>query len=255
MKSRLATCMNLGRRVLVSTLLAVIVTTTAEAQSTPTVSSAEARKAIQVGYAEWAKASVELDMNTIERMLAPDFYFQTPEQKHTRQEFIDSMPSLKITRFDASMLTVEPRGNDWSVLIFEKVEVETKDKDGKTSKGYRVLVARDGWRKVNDNRWILLSSDDLGAGSSYQTMTAQHDLSVAELDLVTARTIHEKARVELDPASGATLARNGVLIHDAITGTVTALSPQLMPSSAKPQDPCSVAPSGVERATPHEVDK
>ena len=43
----------------------------------------------------------------------------------TRQEFIDSMPSLKITRFDASVLTVEPRGNDWPVLIFEKIEVET----------------------------------------------------------------------------------------------------------------------------------
>jgi hypothetical protein len=33
---------------------------------------------------------VVLDMNTIERMLAADFYFQTPDQKHTRQEFIDS---------------------------------------------------------------------------------------------------------------------------------------------------------------------
>jgi hypothetical protein len=95
-------------------------------------------------------------------MLAPDSYFQLPDRKHTRQEFIDSMPSLKITRFDASVLTVEPGGNDWSVLIFEKVEVETKDKDGKTSKGYRVLVARDGWRKLNDNQWTLLSSEPLG---------------------------------------------------------------------------------------------
>jgi outer membrane protein TolC len=100
---------------------------------------------------------------------------------------------------------------------------------------------------------ITKKEQDLGAGSSYQTMTAQRDLSVAELDLVTARTIYEKARVELDRATGATLERNRVLIQDAITGTVTALSPQLMPSSAKPQDPCSVAPSGVERATPHEV--
>jgi hypothetical protein len=214
MKSRLATYMNLGERVLVSTLLAVIVTAAAGAQSTPAVSSPEARKAIQVGYAEWAKARVALDMNTIERMLAQDFYFQTPDQKYTRQEFVDSMPSLKITRFDASVLTVEPRGNDWSVLMFERVEVETKDKDGKTNNGYRMLVARDGWRKVNDNRWTLLFSEDL-----------------------------------------ATLERNGVLIQDAITGTVTALSPQLMPSSVKPQDPCSVAPSRVERASPHEVDK
>jgi ketosteroid isomerase-like protein len=162
MRSRSATYVNLGGRILVCTLLAVIVTATAWAQSAAAVSSAEARQAIQAGYAEWAKARVALDMNTIERMLAPDFYVQTPDQKHTRQEFIDSMPSLKITRFDASVLTVEPRGNDWSVLIFEKVEVETRDKDGKTSKGYRVLVARDGWRKLNDNQWTLLSSEPLG---------------------------------------------------------------------------------------------
>ena len=162
MKSRLATYTNLGGRILVSTLLAVIVTATAGAQSAPAVSSAEARKAIQVGYAEWAKARVAMDMTTIERMLAPDFYVQAPDRKHTRQEFIDGMPSRKITRFDASVLTVEPRGNDWSVLIFEKVEVETKGQDGKTSKGYRVLVARDGWRKLNDNQWTLLSSEPLG---------------------------------------------------------------------------------------------
>ena len=162
MKSRLATYMNLGGRILVSTLLAVIVTATVGAQSTPAVSSAEARKAIQASYAEWAKARVALDMNTIERMLAPDFYFQTPDQKHTRQEFIDSMPSLKITRFDASVLTVEPRGNDWAAVVLEKLEGEIKDKNGKTSKGYRVLVARDGWRKLNDNQWTLLSSEPLG---------------------------------------------------------------------------------------------
>jgi len=162
MKSRLATYMNLGRRILVFTLLAIIVTATAGAQSAPAVSSTDARKAIQAGYADWAKARVALDMNTIERMLAPDFYFQTPDRKRTRQEFIDSMHSLKLTRFDASVLTVEPRGNDWSVLIFEKGEVETKDKDGKTSKAYIALVARDGWRKLNDNQWILLSSEPLG---------------------------------------------------------------------------------------------
>jgi hypothetical protein len=169
MKSRLATSircsslyMNLGMRILVSTLLAVIVTAAAGAQSAPAVSSAEARKAIEAGYIEWAKARVALDMNTIERMLAPDFYFQLPDRKLTRQEFIDRMHSLKITRFDASVLTVEPRGNDWAALISEKGEVETKDDHGKTSKGYIVLVARDGWRKLNDNQWTLLSSEPLG---------------------------------------------------------------------------------------------
>jgi len=63
---------------------------------------------------------VALDMNTIERMLAQDFYFQLPDRKLTRQEFIDRMHSLKITRFDASVLTVEPRGNDWAALIISE---------------------------------------------------------------------------------------------------------------------------------------
>jgi hypothetical protein len=100
--------MNLAGRILVFTLLAVIVTAAAGMQGAPAVNSAEARKAIEASYIEWAKVRVALDMNTIERMLAPDFYFQTPDRKRTRQEFIDRMPSLKITRFDASVLTVEP---------------------------------------------------------------------------------------------------------------------------------------------------
>jgi hypothetical protein len=70
--------------------------------------------------------------------------------------------STKQTRFDASVLTVDPRGNDWSVVISAKVEAETKDEHGKTSKVYIMLVARDGWRKSNDNQWTLLSSEPLG---------------------------------------------------------------------------------------------
>ena len=73
MKSRLANSircsflyMNLGRRILASTLLAVIVTAAAGAQSAPAVSPDEARTAIQAGYAEWVKARIALDMNTIE---------------------------------------------------------------------------------------------------------------------------------------------------------------------------------------------
>ena len=103
MKSRLATYMNLGRRILVFTLLAVIVTVAAGMQSAPAISSAEARKAIQ--------ARVALDKSTIERMLAPDVCVQTPDQKLTRQELIDAIFShaYTLTRFDATVLTVEPR--------------------------------------------------------------------------------------------------------------------------------------------------
>jgi outer membrane protein TolC len=72
---------------------------------------------------------------------------------------------------------------------------------------------------------ITKKEQDLGAGSSYQTMTAQRDLSVAELDLVTAMTAYAKSKVELDRATGTTLEHNGVLIQDAVSGKVTASTP------------------------------
>ncbi len=72
---------------------------------------------------------------------------------------------------------------------------------------------------------IMKKEQELGAGSIYQTMTAQRDLSVAELDLVNAMTTYQKSSVELDRATGTTLEHNGVLIEDAVSGTVTASSP------------------------------
>ena len=164
MKLRLATYMNLGGRILVSTVLAVIVTATVGAQSAPAVSSTEARKAIQAGYVEWDKARVAMDKNTIERLLAPDLYVQTPDRKLTRQEFIDALfkSSVTLKRFDATVLTVEPKGNDWAVVVLEKLEGEIKDKDGKTSNVYVVGVARDGWGILKPNQWTLLWSEQLG---------------------------------------------------------------------------------------------
>jgi hypothetical protein len=163
MKSRFATSirhgfprMNLGGRILVTTLLAVIATAAARTQSAPAIRSAEARKAIQ--------ARVVLDKDTIERMLAPDLCVQTPDQKPTRQELIDAVSShpYALTRFDATVLTVEPRGNDWEALVLQKLEGEIKDTSGKTSKIYVMAVARDGWGKLNDNQWTLLWSEQLG---------------------------------------------------------------------------------------------
>jgi len=75
---------------------------------------------------------------------------------------------------------------------------------------------------------ITKKEQELGAGSTYQTMTAQRDLALAELDLVTARTVYEKAKVEVDRATGSTLEHNGIAIQDAIKGTITdsAIAPE-----------------------------
>ncbi|MFY9674555.1 MAG: TolC family protein, partial [Terriglobales bacterium] len=86
----------------------------------------------------------------------------------------------------------------------------------------RVQSARKARELAQRTFEITKKEQDLGAGSTYQTMTAQRDLSVAELTLVTAMTTYQKARVELDRSTGETLEHNGVLIQDAVTGTVTA---------------------------------
>jgi outer membrane protein TolC len=56
-------------------------------------------------------------------------------------------------------------------------------------------------------------------------MTAQRDLAVAELDLVTAMTIYEKAKVELDRATGTTLEHNDIQLQDAVKGTIGNAAP------------------------------
>lgn len=68
---------------------------------------------------------------------------------------------------------------------------------------------------------ITKKEQDLGAGSTFQTLSAQHDLALAQLDLVTALTVYEKARVELGRATANTLTDNGIEIEAAIAGRVS----------------------------------
>jgi outer membrane protein TolC len=68
---------------------------------------------------------------------------------------------------------------------------------------------------------ITQKEQTLGAGSTFQTITAQRDVALAQLNLVTAKTIYEKAKVELDRATASTLEHNGIEIQDAIRGTLS----------------------------------
>jgi outer membrane protein TolC len=86
--------------------------------------------------------------------------------------------------------------------------------------GARVQAARKARDVAQRTFDITKKEQDLGAGSSYQTLSAQRDLSLAELDLVTAMTVFAKAKVELDRATGATLEHNGIQLQNAVNGTV-----------------------------------
>ena len=87
--------------------------------------------------------------------------------------------------------------------------------------GARLEAARKARDLAQRTFDITKKEQDLGAGSSYQTLSAQRDLALAELDLVNATTVYAKARVELDRATGTTLEHNGILLEDAITGTLS----------------------------------
>src|SRR6266480_118997 len=89
----------------------------------------------------------------------------------------------------------------------------------------RVAAARKARDLAQRTFEIMQKEQTLGAGSTYQTMTAQRDLALAELDLATAMTLYEKAKVELDRATGSTLEHNGIEIQDAISGTLRSPAP------------------------------
>ena len=79
--------------------------------------------------------------------------------------------------------------------------------------------ARDLAQKTLD---IMQKEQKLGAGSNQQTLSAEHDLALAESALVTAETAYEKARIEVQRATGSVLEEYGISIADAKTGVVEA---------------------------------
>ncbi len=78
--------------------------------------------------------------------------------------------------------------------------------------------ARDLAQKTFD---ITKQEQQLGAKSGFDTLTAENVLAQAEQALDAAQTAYEKAKVDIDRATGETLDRTGVDIDDAKVGVVT----------------------------------
>jgi outer membrane protein TolC len=91
--------------------------------------------------------------------------------------------------------------------------------------GARVEAARKARDLAQRTFDITKKEQELGAGSSFQTLSANRDLSLAELDLVTAMTTYKKAKVELDRATGVALEHNGIVIEDAVSGVISRRAP------------------------------
>jgi outer membrane protein len=79
----------------------------------------------------------------------------------------------------------------------------------------------------------------LGASTTTLVLQNERDLTQAQSNLVSANSAYEKARVELDRATGATLDRLGILMADAERGLVTRMPnvPYVAPRSPEQQTP------------------
>ncbi len=80
-----------------------------------------------------------------------------------------------------------------------------------------VQKARDLAQRTFD---ITEQEQKLGAKSTYDVLIAQHGLAIAESTLAAAKMAYEKARVDIDRATGETLERMGVSIAAAKVGQV-----------------------------------
>ncbi len=68
---------------------------------------------------------------------------------------------------------------------------------------------------------ITEQEQKLGAKSTYDVLVVQHELALADSTLAAAQTAYEKAKVDIERATGETLERTGVSIDDAKSGVVT----------------------------------
>lgn len=84
----------------------------------------------------------------------------------------------------------------------------------------RVTAARKARDLAQQTFDVEQKKKALGASTSNLVLQTDRDLAQAESNFVAAMSTYEKSRVELDRATGLTLAHTGIEIEDAVRGTV-----------------------------------
>jgi outer membrane protein TolC len=126
----------------------------------------------------------------------------------------------RIAKSDQYRSELEARQSELRLQQLKKqirIEVRNAEYALEQSVG-RVVSARKGRDLAQKTFDITKKEQELGAGSNFQTLTAQRDLAVAESALVAAMTAYQKAKIELDRSVGSTLEANAISIESAKTG-------------------------------------
>ncbi|MHC4989630.1 MAG: nuclear transport factor 2 family protein [Planctomycetota bacterium] len=127
--------------------------------------AASVRTAIDAGYRTWGDARIAYDKEAMQAMVVPEFYIQLLDQRISGQEFIDTAsrpnPRAPLTRFDVEILSVQRSGDDWRLVIAEKVEWTPADAEDRAPGLYSLWITRDGWRREN-GKWLVTYSEEIG---------------------------------------------------------------------------------------------
>ena len=101
----------------------------------------------------------------------------------------------------------------------KQIRIEVRNAEYALEQGRaRVGAARKGRDLAQKTFAIMQQEQTLGAGSNFQTLTAQRDLALAQLDLVNASTAYQKSKLELQRATGTTLDENRIQVQSAVDG-------------------------------------
>ncbi len=102
----------------------------------------------------------------------------------------------------------------------KQIRIEVRNAEYALEQGRARVEAAKKARDLADKTFVIMQKEQqLGAGSSFQTLTAQRDLALAQLDLVNASTAYQKSKLELQRATGTTLEENKIEIQSAVDGT------------------------------------
>ena len=142
---------------------------------------------------------------------APDYYFGLSVSIPIRN---------RIAKSDQYRAELETRQSELRLQQLKKqIRIEVRNAQYALEQSEaRVVAARKGRELAQKTFDITAKEQELGAGSNYQTLTAQRDLSVAESTLVAAMTAYQKAKIEVDRSVGSTLEANSISIESAKTG-------------------------------------
>ncbi len=140
-------------------------------------------------------------------------------------------------RADQFRSELEYRQAELQTLQFQKnVRIEVRNAAYALEQGgARVEAARKARDLAQRTFDIMKQEQQLGAGSNFQTLSAEHDLALASSALGAAETTYEKSRVELYQVTGQTLGRLGISLKDARSGVVDKPISAIPPSSLAPQ--------------------